>query len=71
MLIVYIFSKVKEVIWLELQAWFAGRNMSDQDKWLIRYYAVVFLFVNSEAGLRDEASHLQALSTLFTHNNAK
>ncbi|XP_023329838.1 uncharacterized protein LOC111702400, partial [Eurytemora carolleeae] len=28
-------NEIKEVIWLELQAWFAGRTLADQDKWLI------------------------------------
>jgi hypothetical protein len=27
---------VKEVIWLELQAWFAARDLNAQDDWLIR-----------------------------------
>ena len=28
-------SELKEVIWLELQAWFAGKDVNMQDQWIL------------------------------------
>ena len=28
-------NELKEVIWLELQAWFAGKDVNMQDQWIL------------------------------------
>ena len=34
-------NELKEVIWLELQAWFAGNDVNVQDQWILQQRKLV------------------------------
>ena len=29
-------NELKEVVWLELQAWFSGKDVNSQDQWILQ-----------------------------------